>query len=67
MTKLSQPPKFVLFSLNQLQEIASLIAGREMLPHHNDDILKEIYEQIIIEIRRRRHYTAEHQLIWELD
>lgn len=67
MTKLSQPPKFVLFTTAELQEIASLIAGREMLPHHNDDILKEIYDQIIIEIRRRRHYTAEHQLTWQLD
>ena len=42
------------FSTEELQEIASLIAGRNLVTSRRDDILKDIYDQIIIELRERR-------------
>ena len=49
--------KFQRFTTEELQEIASLIAGRNLVTSRRDDILKDIYDQIIIELRERR--TAE--------
>lgn len=49
--------KFQRFTSEELQEIASLIAGRNLVTSRRDDILKDIYDQIIIELRERR--TAE--------
>ena len=46
--------KFQRFTTEELQEIASLIAGRNLVTSRRDDILKDIYDQIIIEIRERR-------------
>ena len=57
--------KFQHFTTEQLQEIASLIAGRNLVTSRRDDILKDIYDQIIIEIRERR--TAEDNFQTKLD
>ena len=46
--------KFQRFTTEELQEIASLIAGRNLVTSRRDDILKDIYDQIIIELRERR-------------
>ena len=46
--------KFKQFTTEELKEIASLIAGRELATARRDDILKELYDLIIIEIRQRR-------------
>jgi hypothetical protein len=46
--------KFQHFSNEELREIASLIAGRNLVTSRRDDILKDIYDQIIIELRERR-------------
>ena len=46
--------KFQRFTTEQLQEIASLIAGRNLVTSRRDDILKDIYDQLIIELRERR-------------
>ena len=49
--------KFLHFTTEELQEIASLIAGSFFLAppmSRRDDILKDVYEQIIIELRERR-------------
>ena len=46
--------KFQRFTTEELQEIASLIAGRNLITSRRDDILKDIYDQIIIELRERR-------------
>ena len=49
------PMKFQLFSDDELREIASLIAGRNLLSRAiRDDILADLYNQIIIELRDRR-------------
>jgi len=57
--------KFQRFTTEELQEIASLIAGRNLVTSRRDDILKDIYDQIIIEIRERR--TAEDNFQTKLD
>ena len=57
--------KFLHFTTEELQEIASLIAGRNLVTSRRDDILKDIYDQIIIEIRERR--TAEDNFQTKLD
>ena len=49
--------KFQHFSTEELQEIASLIAGMNLVTSRRDDILKDVYDAIIIELRERR--TAE--------
>jgi hypothetical protein len=59
--------KFKNFKTEELKEIASLIAGREMLPntwytHTRENILKDLYDELIIEIRRRRTLADEFQL-----
>jgi len=54
--------KFQRFTFTELQEIASLIAGRELATSRRDDILKALYDEIIIEIRRRRTIADEFQL-----
>ena len=46
--------KFKHFTTEELQEIASLIAGRNMVTSRRDDILKDVYDAIIIELRERR-------------
>jgi len=46
--------KFQHFSTEELQEIASLIAGRNLVTSRRDDILKDVYDAIIIELRERR-------------
>tara|TARA_R110000824_G_scaffold126983_1_gene286816 strand:- start:482 stop:658 length:177 start_codon:yes stop_codon:yes gene_type:complete len=54
--------KFKQFTTEELKEIASLIAGRELATARRDDILKELYDLIIIEIRQRRTIADEFQL-----
>ncbi len=54
--------KFQQFTTEELQEIASTIAGRNLVTSRRDDILKDVYEQIIIELRERRTADDEHQL-----
>jgi hypothetical protein len=54
--------KFQQFTMTELQEIASLIAGREMVTARRDDILSDLYDELIIEIRRRRTVADEFQL-----
>lgn len=54
--------KFKRFTTEELQEIASLIAGRNMVTSRRDDILKDVYDEIIIELRERRTAEDEHQL-----
>jgi hypothetical protein len=54
--------KFQQFTMTELQEIASLIAGREMVTARRDDILSELYDELIIEMRRRRTIADEFQL-----
>ena len=54
--------KFLHFTTEQLQEIASLIAGRNLITSRRDDILKDVYDEIIIELRERRTADDEHQL-----
>ena len=54
--------KFLNFTTEELQEIASLIAGRNMVTSRRDDILKDVYDEIIIELRERRTADDEHQL-----
>jgi hypothetical protein len=54
--------KFQQFTTPELQEIASLIAGREMVTQRRHDILGDIYAQIIIELRDRRTREDEFQL-----
>ena len=46
--------KFQRFTTEELQEIASLIAGRNLVTSRRDDILKDVYDEIIIELRERR-------------
>ena len=46
--------KFLHFTTEELQEIASLLAGRNLVTSRRDDILKDVYDQIIIELRERR-------------
>jgi len=53
--------KFQLFSDDELREIASLIAGRNLVTSRRDDILGDIYDQIIIELRERRTLDDAHQ------
>ena len=59
--------KFQRFTTEELQEIASLIAGRNLVTSRRDDILKDIYDQIIIELRERRTRHDVHQLRWKQD
>ena len=54
--------KFQMFTTEELQEIASLIVGRNLVTSRRDDILADIYNQIIIELRERRTADDEHQL-----
>jgi len=54
--------KFQRFTTEELQEIASLIAGRNLVTSRRDDILKDIYDQIIIELRDRRTLVDNFQL-----
>ena len=54
--------KFQRFTTEELQEIASLIAGRNLVTSRRDDILKDVYDEIIIELRERRTADDEHQL-----
>jgi hypothetical protein len=54
--------KYFKFTTTELQEIASLIAGREMVTARRDDILSDLYDELIIEIRRRRTVADEFQL-----
>jgi hypothetical protein len=54
--------KYFKFTMTELQEIASLIAGRELVTARRDDILTELYDSIIFEIRRRRTIADEFQL-----
>jgi len=59
---LGERMKFKQFTTEELKEIASLIAGREMVTTRRDDVLGDIYAQIIIEIRDRRVIEDEFQL-----
>jgi hypothetical protein len=54
--------KFKQFTTTELQEIASLIAGRELATARRDDILKALYNEIIIDLARRRTIADEFQL-----
>ena len=54
--------KFQMFTTEELQEISSLIAGRNLITSRRDDILADLYNQIIIELRERRTADDEHQL-----
>jgi hypothetical protein len=54
--------KFKQFTTEELKEIASLIAGRELVTARRDDILRDLYDELIIEIRRRRTIADEFQL-----
>ena len=58
--------KFLHFTTEELQEIASLIAGlmffHDWGTSRRDDILKDVYDEIIIELRVRRTADDEHQL-----
>ena len=54
--------KFARFTTSELQEIASLIAGRELATARRDDILKELYAEVISDLARRRTITDEFQL-----
>ena len=54
--------KFLHFTTEELQEIASLLAGRNLVTSRRDDILKDVYDEIIIELRERRTADDEHQL-----
>jgi hypothetical protein len=54
--------KYFKFTMTELQEIASLIAGRELVTARRDDILSDLYDELIIEIRRRRTLADEFQL-----
>ena len=54
--------KFQRFTDDELREIASLIAGRNMVTARRDDILGDIYNQIIIELRDRRTLVDNFQL-----
>ena len=56
--------KFQQFTTEELQEIASLIAGRNMVTSRRHDYCFQncLYEQIIIELRKRRTADDEHQL-----
>ena len=54
--------KFQHFSTEELQEIASLIAGRNLVTSRRDDILKDVYDAIIIELRERRTADDDFQL-----
>ncbi len=53
--------KFQHFSDDELREIASLIAGRNLVTSRRDDILGDIYDQIIIELRTRRTLLDDNQ------
>jgi hypothetical protein len=54
--------KFKQFTTTELQEIASLIAGRNLLSRAiRDDIIEHLYNQIIIELRDRRTMDDAHQ------
>ena len=59
--------KFLHFTTEELQEIASLIAGRSLVTSRRDDILKDVYDEIIIELRERRTIHDVHQLRWKQD
>lgn len=59
--------KFVEFTSEELRELASLIAGRNLVTSRRDDILKDVYDEIIIELRERRICSDVHQLRWKLD
>ena len=54
--------KFQHFSDDELREIASLIASRNMVISRRDDLLEELYNQIIIELRDRRTLVDNFQL-----
>ena len=54
--------KFQHFTTEELQEIASLIAGRNLVTSRRDDILKDVYDAIIIELRERRTADDDFQL-----
>ena len=54
--------KFQRFTTEELREIASLIAGRNLVTARRDDILGDIYNQIIIELRNRRTLVDNFQL-----
>ena len=54
--------KFQRFTTEELQEIASLIAGRNLVTARRDDVLEDIYNQIIIELRDRRTLVDNFQL-----
>jgi hypothetical protein len=54
--------KYFKFTTEELKEIASLIAGRELVTARRDDILSDLYDELIIEIRRRRTIADEFQL-----
>jgi len=59
--------KFQHFTTEQLQEIASLIAGRNLVTSRRDDVLKDVYDAIIIELRERRTALDMNQLRFKLD
>lgn len=59
--------KFQHFTTEQLQEIASLIAGRNLVTSRRDDILKDVYDAIIIELRERRTALDMNQIRFKLD
>ena len=54
--------KFQMFTTEELREIASLIAGRNLVTARRDDVLEDIYNQIIIELRDRRTLVDNFQL-----
>ena len=54
--------KFQQFTTEELRELASLIAGRNLVTSRRDDILKDVFDEIIIELRKRRTADDEHQL-----
>lgn len=54
--------KFKLFTTNELKTIASLIAGREMVaPRGADQIERDLYTEIIFELRDRRVKDEQNQ------
>ena len=54
--------KFLHFTTEELQEIASLIAGRNLVTSRRYMGLMDVYDEIIIELRKRRTADDEHQL-----
>ena len=54
--------KFSRFTYSELQGIAALIASREMATQKRHDVLGDLYDEIVIDLARRRAVADEFQL-----